>query len=474
MKRISLLLFFLSFQILFAQTKAKIDSLEALLKQHPEDTLTCEILNELCAYSSRTDTAKAIKYANRMMELGKKLNYKRGIAAGYTSIGSVYLSAHLYKKAIQYFYEGLNYMIHTKDLRGEGIICSNMSNAFNGLGELDSSLHYLFRGIRIFDQMKFVPGVIYNYRSISTIYNKQKDFKKSQEYNFKMLKAAEGIEDKGNIATSLVYIGGAYISLKEFDKAIDYLTRGIKMQEEIQDHFIGTSYLNLGNAYSEKKDLKKALECHEKAVALTRQAKYIVGLSGSLTALSLTYSRLQRYADALKCLDEALNIAGRVNSRDLRLDCYVHYTEVYNKQKKFEDAFNFLSRYMNLRDTMISDNNVAQTHEMESRFQSEKKDKEILLLAKDKELQRSEIQKQTLLRNSFIAGFVLFLLLSIFIFRGYRQKQKANKKIEHQKFVIEEKQKEIVDSIHYARRIQNSLITSEGYIDKNLERLKKK
>jgi hypothetical protein len=36
---------------------------------------------------------------------------------------------------------------------------------------------------------------------------------------------------------------------------------------------------------------------------------------------------------------------------------------------------------------------------------------------------------------------------------------------------VEEKQKEILDSIHYAKRIQKALIPSDKYIDKNLNRL---
>jgi len=71
------------------------------------------------------------------------------------------------------------------------------------------------------------------------------------------------------------------------------------------------------------------------------------------------------------------------------------------------------------------------------------------------------------------------MVLAIVIYRGSKQKQKANIEllakneiIEQQKHTVEEKQKEIIDSIKYAKRIQNSLLPTEKYIDKSFKRLK--
>ena len=64
--------------------------------------------------------------------------------------------------------------------------------------------------------------------------------------------------------------------------------------------------------------------------------------------------------------------------------------------------------------------------------------------------------------------------LASFILRGYKQKQKANEIIAAQKHLVDEKQKEILDSIHYAKRIQTALMPSEKYIDKCLKQLNKK
>jgi len=64
---------------------------------------------------------------------------------------------------------------------------------------------------------------------------------------------------------------------------------------------------------------------------------------------------------------------------------------------------------------------------------------------------------------------------------GYRQKQKANlllakqrDEIQMQKTLVEEQKRDIIDSIRYARRIQQSLLPTEKYIERVLKKLKDK
>ena len=70
-----------------------------------------------------------------------------------------------------------------------------------------------------------------------------------------------------------------------------------------------------------------------------------------------------------------------------------------------------------------------------------------------------------------MGGFSLVIILALFILRSYIQKRKDNKLITLQKHLVEEKQREILDSIHYAKRIQTALMTNENYINATLNRL---
>ena len=130
--------------------------------------------------------------------------------------------------------------------------------------------------------------------------------------------------------------------------------------------------------------------------------------------------------------------------------------------------------YTQIKDSIFNKENAAQVAEMQTKYETEKKEKELIK-------SKTESEKQTVIRNAFIAGFAFMIVLAIFIFRGYRNKQKLNiqitaqkHKVEIQKDLLEEKQKEILDSIHYAKRIQESLLPNEISIDRALKRLQKK
>jgi len=109
---------------------------------------------------------------------------------------------------------------------------------------------------------------------------------------------------------------------------------------------------------------------------------------------------------------------------------------------------------------------------LEMNFEFDKKEAAAKLEQEKKEaVAVAESKKQKIIIWSVCGILLLVLFFAVFAYRSYLQKQKANVEITAQKHIIEEKQKEILDSIYYARRIQRSLLTSEGYIEKSLNKL---
>ncbi len=131
---------------------------------------------------------------------------------------------------------------------------------------------------------------------------------------------------------------------------------------------------------------------------------------------------------------------------------------MHAKNGNFVNAYNFQCLYMQIKDSIFNKENAAQLSEMQTKYETEKKEKELIKSKADSE-------KQNVIKNAFIAGFIFMILLAILIFRGYQNKQKSNV------LITAQKQKEILDSIHYAKRIQDSLLPSEKNIERTLKRL---
>ena len=83
-------------------------------------------------------------------------------------------------------------------------------------------------------------------------------------------------------------------------------------------------------------------------------------------------------------------------------------------------------------------------------------------------MQLDEINNQRILLGVSILVLAIIAILLFFAIRNYRKKQEANKILAEQKELIEEKHKEITDSIVYAERIQRSFLATQTTLDQNL------
>jgi serine phosphatase RsbU (regulator of sigma subunit) len=119
---------------------------------------------------------------------------------------------------------------------------------------------------------------------------------------------------------------------------------------------------------------------------------------------------------------------------------------------------------------------------MKAKYESEKKDNEILVLnnvqkVKDAELEtnRAEAESHRLQRYMLFGGLSLFIIFSIILLKRFRITRKQNIIIEGQKEKVdlaytqlEYKNKEIMDSISYAKRIQNAILPPQKLVKENL------
>ena len=152
-------------------------------------------------------------------------------------------------------------------------------------------------------------------------------------------------------------------------------------------------------------------------------------------------------------------------------DAYASLSDLFDAKGDYKQAFNYHKRFSEIKDTLLNEQSGKQMAEMNTKYDSEKKDKE--LIKKDAEInkQLAETEKQNLQRNAFIVGFLLVLVLAFLIYRGYREKKNTNVLleeknilIEKQKQLVEEKNLRITESINYAKRIQQAILPAETLI----------
>jgi len=159
---------------------------------------------------------------------------------------------------------------------------------------------------------------------------------------------------------------------------------------------------------------------------------------------------------------------------------------LYTKTNRFQLALEHYRNSMSIKDTLFNIEKNSEVTRKEMNYEFDKKEAVAEAVHK-KELENQQAianeksRKQSIITWSVIFGFILVATFAAFIFSSLRTTRKQKKiielqkeQVEKQKQIVENHQKEIIDSITYARRIQNSLLPTEKYIEKNIKRLKKR
>jgi tetratricopeptide (TPR) repeat protein len=433
-----------------AQNKT-VDSLLAQLKKDKEDTSKVKHLNALGWQMMYSNPDSSIVLSSMALSLAEKLGWKEARAISMGQIGVYYYLKSSYPKALGYFLKALKLK---EELGNKNEISKTLAN-------------------------------------IGNVYFSEGDYPKALEYYQRALKIAIELGNKNGIATDLANIGNIYYSQFDYPKALKYYLKALKMSEELGNkRGVAADLANLGVICKVQGNYARALDFFFKSLKLKKELGNKNEIAITLGNIGSTYIPLKQYTEASLYLYSALALSDSIGAKNNSEQHYQMLSVLYeqsttplpdspggkilNKEKMRLRALYYYKKYMALRDTIFSEENKKQLIQKQMNFDFEKKEASTKAEQDKKDaIAKEELKQKEQQRNYFIAGFVLVAILAVFIFRSYRQKQRANMIITEQKRLVDEKQKEILDSIHYAKRIQASLLPNEKYIERNLNKLQK-
>lgn len=422
------------------------DSLrQKLSAKNISDTTQVNIYNDIALFYEEQASDSCLFYANIALNLSKKINYINGCGKAYNTIGSYYNGKGEYQKALANFIDG--YKIYERNINRKAMsnLMNSIGNTYLGIDNQKKALEAYTQSYEVAsqDSNTYMMGI--SSIGLGNIYLLKKDATQALYFFIR----AKNVFEKPPAAmyplsVSYTLIGDAYIELNKYDEAFVNFNKAVEQFKTLNNTYgIAATYQVIGEAYKKRKDLNKALEYFLKSFPIFEERKAY---------------------DDLKHL--SLNIS-----------------EVYKQQHNFEKALEYSDKYISFKDSVLSIEKNKQLLEVETKYETEKKEQQNLILKKQNDLSNERIQRQSIISYFIIVSLIISLLFGVFMFRVYSQKKKAHQlitkqkeqveqkqgEIELQKHVIELKQKEIVDSINYAKRIQYALLANEKLLIENLK-----
>lgn len=504
-----------------------VDSLKQLVKKATHDTTKCQLLGlmteaeyDINVWPLYNEQAKQLAENNLKKKLSpaEKSAFLKSLASSYNNVGFLYSETGDFKKALEWYHKSLEINKEIQDKHGIATIINNIGYLHYHQNDYSTALTYYFKSLKLMREIGNKDGIGFTLKGIGTVYQHQGDFSKALEYYFQSLKVREEIGDK--LGLSFIYnnIGYIHEEQENYSEALEAYEKSAKYAEEMNSEIdaamsyenmahvyqvqgfyqkaldihlkmepvfqkqpnkkdLATNYLNIGYNYFHLKDTETALSYYNKSLDLATQVGDRERIASALYCLSEVYHMTGRITEALPLAERAMKLAKELNELETIRDEASLLYHIYKKQNKTAQALEMYELYNLLSDSVK--NEKYRKLSLQKQYQHDYEKKEIEMKAMSK-AEKDKIQfeadekhkRQNMIILSVCIGLGLVLVFSIFIFRGLQKNKKANKiissqkkEVEIQKHLVEEKQKEIVDSITYAKRLQEAILPPQQFVD---------
>lgn len=438
------------------------------------DTGEVNTLNRRSLIYKRSDPDSSFYLAAKALVLAEKLNFSPGIIMANINAGMAKCNLNEFANSLPYLSKALSVakISGNKYYIGEAYFYLSQVHRFQSNYGL--SINYAFSALKMYEAINYKEGIANSYNGIANVYYDQQNHQKALHYFLKTVALMDSTHSEMNKSIVYLNLGLAYSDVRKFDSAMYFFKRSLDIREKRKNlDAVADVYTNMGVAFSTMGDYSSALEYLLKASEIYEKNGNAYYLGIAYTNLGDVYLQTKQYKEAEEYLLKGLSMSEKIDDKEgVKTACGI-IANLYATMNQFEKAFYYNRRFMAVKDSLLNQRNQNQINEIQTRYETDKRDKEIELLNKDKLLQESIIEKQNTQRLAFIGGIIILLGFSFFIFRSFKRKQRDNTIIQQKKKELENKQKEILDSINYAQRIQKVLLPNEKFIDKSLTRLKK-
>jgi tetratricopeptide (TPR) repeat protein len=404
-----------------------------------------------------------------------------------------------YNRALDMWKKALLLDEKTNDRKGIAKRAGNIGYCYQNMGNYPQALNQYLEALRMDEELKDPEGMMHDLASLGSNYRDLGEYDKSLSYYFRALKMAREQGNKSGISRTLGGIGLVYSCQAKHHEALQYYSEALKITEETGDkRRTGVMYNNIGIVYDDLHEFPKALENYMHSLEIAREIGDPEGIARAHSNISTTELNLKDYRKAFDHIYRGVTIADSLGLLEfLRQDYYILSTLYERSSIPLPDTLGgkilsmenmrlrskyYIIKCYNTKDSIFSVQNKRAILQKEVNYEFEKKETEARAQREKEKLLEAEASKRQRLYFILMAAIAAGIgIIAFLVFRSLRitRSQKAiieqqKEQVELAKVLIEEKNKEVMDSIHYARRIQRALIPSERYIQQTLQRLRKK
>ncbi len=402
------------------------------------------------------------EYFCKSYKIGKDVDSKLLISSSLNSLASVAMSMGDYDQALETFLQSIEIEKERGDTIRVATIQFNVAGLLMNRGQYETALGYFLNSIRVFENTGQTELVKRGMNNVAVLYHAWGNWDKALEYYEKSAQMYKETGDSLGMSIPLNNIGEIYKDQGKYQQAIEYYSESLRLGKESDNmHFQGVANIGLGEAYLRLEKFPQALKHLNDALEIFEQISFQEGEARVYKHLAEIDYHKKNFPRAQSYVERSLKLAGEAGIKDLIQDDYKLLSEIYEGKSDHQNALTYFTKYSALRDSLFNEEKSKKIAEMNVKYETEKKDKENLLLRKNNEIKELELKRRRTQQTYAYALALLILLLAFVLYRRYRQKQKVNLMLQEKNEHISRQRDQLSAALNELKETQKQLIESE-------------
>ncbi|MFQ5335049.1 MAG: tetratricopeptide repeat protein, partial [Flavobacteriales bacterium] len=412
----------------------------------------------------------ALQYAGKALALSQKLAFRPGIAKASVLLGDLAEDKGLMSQAYKHFLTAYSQYKKMGDIAGQVEMLNRIGVIFNDRGELSKAMEQHYNALRLSEKKKYQRGIADALFYIGQIQAHQGLNEQVEETYRRVVQIADSLGYTEMTGKIYNLNGIDCINKGEYSDAIDWFEKYLDVVRKSENtKALAAGYNNIGVALKRMGRYEQAKKYYYKSLSMTGVHGDVKNAMFAENSIGELYYVQKQYDKAIEHKNKSLEYAKSMGAMSMISHLYKDLFMINVDKGAYKDATDYMAKIIAMNDTLNIQNIVEKTAEMQAKYESERKQKQI-------EIQRLKLGKQGIaLRKSRLEKYALFgglsltLIVALLLYNRYLVKRKANRELEEKNKIIRKQKDSIVDSINYAERIQLSVLPEEKRFNKHFK-----
>jgi signal transduction histidine kinase len=424
---------------LFCLANNKTDSLLKVISHSKQDTNLVKIYTQLAwQYYGASDTINPSACLGKSLQLSEKLHFNKGILDSYSNLAMLYTAYGKSDSAVHYLALCLKRSKSIHDLNVASKCAINLANAYLNQANYAEAIRYYIEALNYFEVLKDQEKIAMTDHCLGIAYYLMKNYSLSLDYYQRSIDIGQKLGKPEGAGYSYNGMGVVHKEMQEYDTALYYLDQSFQLAVKANDQSLLSHNLsNIGEIYSLRHNDEKALEYLEKALALQTELNDQRGLAETHNLTGDVYLRKSDYAKARTAFESAKSIAAQTGLTDILKNAWKGLSSAYRGLNDYPGSLEAYQQYSDIKDSLYTAESTKQIADMQTKYDTEKKERENLLLQQKNKIDNLQLSKEKTQKYILVGSLLFVLLFGGIFYNRYRLKQK-NDLLKEREFRIRE------------------------------------